>query len=379
MKTSKILSVFLLLAAMVACSTNHSITISGHVAFPDPDMDMVLISMKGHVRDTIAAVSPDSDGNYKIKAVIDDPGVYLLDCGHWQSVSLWAEDEDMVIDFRGRDTARIIIKNPPFVAIRGSAKNEIMNDLNYNNHRSYQNMIAISRATYKAGISSAEDKSRISAELYDANEADRDARLRYLIEKYSGSTSVLAAIEQLHVIKDEELIESAMREVLAAHPGYRPAISMMEEISAKRERIRRMMPGQPAPPFTCTAADGSEIGPASFKGKILLIDFLASWCGPCRQEVPNLKKVYKQFRYQGVEIMSISIDSKEEAWRQALEEEKMEWPQAIASNNGVEVMELYQFSGIPFILLLDREGKIVSKNLRGEAVEKAIAELLAES
>ena len=137
-----------------------------------------------------------------------------------------------------------------------------------------------------------------------------------------------------------------------------------------------MMEGQPAPLFTCPTPDGEEIGPETFKGKILLMDFWASWCGPCRGEVPNLKETYAKYKDKGVEFLSVSVDKSEEAWRKAMEEEQMEWPQALAPKAGAEVMDLYQFSGIPFILLLDQEGKIVAKHLRGEAIGKTIGDLL---
>ena len=82
------------------------------------------------------------------------------------------------------------------------------------------------------------------------------------------------------------------------------------------------------------------------------------------------------FKDKGVEFLSVSIDNKEEAWRKAMEEEGMTWPQALAPNAGSELTDLYQFSGIPFIILLDQEGKIVAKNLRGETIKETIEYVL---
>ncbi|MBO4417674.1 MAG: TlpA family protein disulfide reductase [Bacteroidales bacterium] len=368
--------IFLFILAMLMSCQDNTITIKGHVQFTDPDMQMTLFRFKDHTRDTIAVVPVDENQNYSLTATIEEPGVYVLDCGHWDRVNLWAEDEDMTIDFRGRDTAKIIIKNPPFVMIKDSPKNAIMNDMNFNEYRNYQMMIAISQASYAANFASGGDKDALTKKLYDANYDDALAREKYFLERYKGETSTLAVVRTLDPVKDEELINSVLDDIEKAHPGYKPAAEMREEMAIKRENKLRMMEGQPAPLFTCPTPDGKEIGPETFRGKILLIDFWASWCGPCRGEVPNLKECYAKYKDKGVEFLSVSVDKSEDAWRKALEEEGMEWPQALAPKAGAAVMDLYQFSGIPFILLLDQEGTIIAKHLRGEAIGRTIGDLL---
>ncbi|MBQ7458669.1 MAG: TlpA family protein disulfide reductase [Bacteroidales bacterium] len=371
----KLFLLLVVLVAAISCQDNK-ITIKGHVNFTEPDMKMTLFRFKDHNRDTLAVVPVDENQNYCINVKIDEPGVYNLDCGYWQGVNIWAEDEDMTIDFRGVDTAAIKIKNPPFVFIKGSPKNELMNDLNYNNYRNYQMMIAISQAAYSANFASPADKDGLTKALYDANFADATARDKYLLDRYAGSPSVLAIVRTMDPIRDEDLINAALDELEKAHPGYKPAADMRAEKAADKERKLRMMVGQPAPLFTAPTPDGEEIGPETFRGKLLLIDFWASWCGPCRGEVPNLKATYEKFKDKGVEFLSVSIDKSEEAWRKAMEEENMPWPQVHAPKAGAEVMDMYQFSGIPFILLLDQEGNIVAKNIRGEAIGKTIGDLL---
>ena len=109
------------------------------------------------------------------------------------------------------------------------------------------------------------------------------------------------------------------------------------------------------------------------------MDFWASWCGPCRGEIPHLKEAYAKYADKGVAFFSVSIDKSDAAWKKALVEENMPWEQVCAPQSGKDVMKQYQFSGIPYILVLDKEGRIVGTNLRGKALMDKLEELVNES
>ena len=110
--------------------------------------------------------------------------------------------------------------------------------------------------------------------------------------------------------------------------------------------------------------------------KPVLLDFWASWCGPCRAEIPHLKEAYKEYSNKGVAFFSVSIDKDDAAWRKAMKDENMPWAQVQAPKAGKDVMKLYQFSGIPYILVLDQEGRIVGKNLRGQKLMDKLEEMV---
>ena len=116
--------------------------------------------------------------------------------------------------------------------------------------------------------------------------------------------------------------------------------------------------GSKAPQFTLPNQKNEEIKLSKFIGKYVLIDFWASWCGPCRKEIPNLKKVYQEFKSQNLEIISISTDSDADSWRKAMEKEQMPWLQLLSTK---EVVSQYNVVGIPFLILLDPEGTILIK------------------
>jgi peroxiredoxin len=135
--------------------------------------------------------------------------------------------------------------------------------------------------------------------------------------------------------------------------------------------------GQPAPEIALESPEGNEIALSSFKGKVVLIDFWASWCGPCRKEMPNVVKAYAKFKNKGFEIFGVSLDQDKSRWVDAIQKDGITWPQVSDLKQWQSsVVRQYNIQGIPYTVLLDREGKILAKNLRGEELEKKLAEVL---
>ena len=133
--------------------------------------------------------------------------------------------------------------------------------------------------------------------------------------------------------------------------------------------------GKPAPAFTVHDADGNALTLAQLIAgkKYVLIDFWASWCGPCRKEIPNLKAAYETFAPRGLEIISISTDRDPAAWQKALDEEQLPW---LNFRDDSGIANAYSVQAIPAIFLLDADGTILATKLRGEALQQKLAELL---
>jgi peroxiredoxin len=139
--------------------------------------------------------------------------------------------------------------------------------------------------------------------------------------------------------------------------------------------------GKPFPGFAEQDLDGRPLSPAALKGKVVLIDFWAVWCGPCVAELPNVVKAYEKFHAAGFEIIGISLDR--EGDRQKLldftKANKMPWPQFYDGQYWQNKLAVkYGVNSIPATYLLDREGNIAAKNLRGPALEAKLAELLGK-
>ena len=152
-----------------------------------------------------------------------------------------------------------------------------------------------------------------------------------------------------------------------------------EGMLARLETMKKLKIGAPAIEFQTTDIAGKAVSISAYKGKVLLLDFWATWCAPCRAEMPHVKEVYAAYNAKGFDILGVSMDNNRQALDSYLEEQGMKWRQ-IYDGKGwqAEIGQVYAVGSIPATFLIDKQGKIRYKNLRGDDLKEAVEELLKE-
>ena len=154
--------------------------------------------------------------------------------------------------------------------------------------------------------------------------------------------------------------------------------SQVDQISTAYGDYERINSGTiAAPEIAMNTPEGKLLKLSDLKGKVVLIDFWASWCGPCRKENPNVVRLYKKYEKQGFTVLSVSLDEDPNAWIAAIEKDGLIWKNHVSDLKGWKsnMPALYGFEGIPFTVLVNKEGNIIGKELRGEVLEQKLSEV----
>ena len=200
---------------------------------------------------------------------------------------------------------------------------------------------------------------------------------QYVRDHHDSYFSVVALSESVSSDFDVEEIEPLFLSIDEKYRTSFPGKAFAQRIEA----AKTIGIGKKAPGFTQNDPDGNPVSLSDFLGKYVLLDFWASWCGPCRQENPNLVKAYAAYKDKGFEILGVSLDNKDgkEAWVNAIEKDGLTWTQVSDLNSwNNEVARSYGVRAVPQSYLIDPQGVIVAQNLRGEALEAKLKEIFGE-
>ena len=225
--------------------------------------------------------------------------------------------------------------------------------------------------------------------------ADDLKKFDELLAQYQGDTMktneaaqvlFMKAMLYLEVIDNQEKGTGVMQQLKQAYPGTKwagqadKAIAMVEKIAAAKKAKGTLAVGAKFPDFSVTSVDGQPLSIAGSKGKVVLIDFWATWCGPCRAELPNVIATYQKHHTDGFNIIGVSLDEDKDKLTEYTKKMNMTWPQYFDGKGwSNELAGKYGVQSIPATYLIDRNGVIIGEDLRGEDLEAAVAAALKKN
>lgn len=345
-----------------------NVTISGNIFNANVDSISLSQYYGSHYVDHIK-VPLSKKGDFTIKGQIPNPDYYVVRVGGSHVNLILREGSDIKMYGDGSNIFS-------YCNIVGSDESDKMNNFIkvltlWNTKRDSAVALIQQNPSRQEEISNS-----MSTEYYTFQ-----SNLQSFIAQNPNSAALLPVISTIDAENDFATYESIVTQLNASFgdsPSIKELYKNYNQIKARREAANLLAPGKMAPDFEELLIDGKKSMKLSdLRGQVVLLDFWASWCGPCRKENPNVVRIYDKYKNDGFTVMSVSLDRDKAAWQAAIEKDNLKWPNHVSDLQqwSSKVGQLYQVKGIPFTVLIDQEGKIVKTNLRGEALEAELARI----
>lgn len=364
----KTLKLLLALATigLASCTQSESYTIKGTVDGAEDGDRILILVPDGEDMDTLNSTTIN-DGKFFLGGEIDSIQMaYAI----YESEQRPAQ---VLFFIEGGDIKMTLHPDSAYSEVTGTQNNDLQTDLTYKAYAIQESLSALYADLLKSGSDEAQAQFQQSA----------DSLQNCIIELYKNfiKENINTYVGQFYLANvGEQLGDGFMEEQINALPANAKIYSPLREAKKAMEKKGDTAIGQPFTNFSASTPDGKtlSVSDVASASRVLMIDFWASWCGPCRGEMPTVKAAYEKYHNQGFEILGVSLDEDEEAWKKALAELEMTWPQ-ISDLKGwnAEGAALYSVRAIPATVFI-KGGKIVARDVRGEDLAPKIEELLAQ-
>ncbi|MDP4595588.1 MAG: TlpA family protein disulfide reductase [Crocinitomicaceae bacterium] len=364
----RLLYTLLLFFPLLALAQGQRFHVSGQIFSSGAD-SVYLAQQFGSTFKNYAASPLDAKGRFELKGILAGPDYYILRVGQ-QNLNLVLRDTSHIQVF---GDGRNLLQFCNFVNSEESRQMHEYIVLN-NDWRSKADSALLAIKTDPS------KEAEINSYMTQAYSQFQTALQSY-VGMYANSAALILPLSSMQIDQDFASYEKLMLPLYQSFGQSTIVQNLYKQYLAKKQEREAADPfarGKLVPDFEELRTDGKKkMKLSDLKGQVILLDFWASWCGPCRAENPNVVKNYQKYKDAGFTVMSVSLDSNKDKWLAAIAADQLAWPNHVSDLGGWQskVAQLYGVQSIPFTVLLDKEGRVIATNLRGAALEQALQQI----